>query len=38
MTADDPVTILSIDELQSQGVNASDIQKLRAAGVCSIPV
>lgn len=28
--------IVSIDELQGQGINASDIQKLRAAGICSI--
>lgn len=30
--------IVSIDELQGQGINASDIQKLRAAGICSITV
>ncbi|ONH69846.1 Meiotic recombination protein DMC1 [Cyberlindnera fabianii] len=35
MTSDEPA-IVSIDELQSHGVNASDIQKLRGAGVCSI--
>lgn len=37
MTSDEPA-IVSIDELQSHGVNASDIQKLRGAGVCSIAV
>lgn len=31
-------SIVAIDELQSQGINASDIQKLRAAGICSITV
>lgn len=30
--------IISIDELQNQGINASDIQKLRAAGICSVTV
>ncbi|CAM9017873.1 unnamed protein product [Wickerhamomyces anomalus] len=30
--------IVSIDELQGQGINASDIQKLRAAGICSITI
>lgn len=30
--------IVAIDELQSQGINASDIQKLRAAGICSVTV
>lgn len=30
--------ILSIDELQNYGVNASDIQKLKSSGICSIPV
>lgn len=30
--------IINIDELQNHGINMSDIQKLRAAGVHSISV
>ncbi|KAH3664374.1 hypothetical protein WICMUC_005759 [Wickerhamomyces mucosus] len=39
MTRDDVDTInaiMSVDELQAQGVNASDIQKLKAAGISSV--
>jgi len=32
------LSIISIDELQSQGINASDIQKLKAVGICSVTV
>lgn len=28
----------SVDELQNHGVGAADIQKLRAAGICTIKV
>lgn len=31
-------TIINVDELQSHGINAGDITKLKAAGVCSIAV
>lgn len=31
-------SIISVDELQSQGVNASDIQKLKASGICTVSV
>lgn len=29
---------VSVDELQNHGIGAADIQKLRAAGICSIKV
>ncbi len=28
----------SVDELQNHGIGAADIQKLRAAGICSVKV
>lgn len=31
-------TIINVDELQNHGINAGDITKLKAAGVCSIAV
>ncbi len=30
--------IILIDELQNHGINASDIQKLKSCGICSISV
>lgn len=31
-------SIINVDELQNHGINAGDISKLKAAGVCSIAV
>jgi len=31
-------SIISIDSLQDQGINAGDINKLKSAGICSITV
>lgn len=30
--------IINVDELQNHGINAGDITKLKAAGICSIAV
>jgi meiotic recombination protein DMC1 len=35
---DEDSSIHNVDELQSHGIGASDIQKLKAAGICTIKV
>lgn len=34
----DEEVFVSIDELQNHGIGAADIQKLRAAGICTVKV
>lgn len=36
--AGDEEMFTSVDELQNHGIGAADIQKLRAAGICTIKV
>lgn len=35
---DEDGNIQSIDDLQNQGIGAADIQKLKAAGICTVKV
>ncbi len=34
----EPGAFIDVDELQKAGINAADITKLRAAGVCTVLV
>lgn len=36
MTVEDSSSIIAIEELQNHGINQSDIQRLRDAGICSV--